>query len=85
MKVKQWWFCIRSKQLMKELHPEVDFKLSPGWFDCFKGRAGISLRHTTSVSQKQPSDLEIAIRQFTLTSEALLFKVNARESLDNTN
>ena len=51
---------------MEELHPEADFKFSPGWFDRFKSRVGISLRRSTNVSQKQPSDLEIAIREFHL-------------------
>ncbi len=51
---------------MEELHPEAEFKFSPGWFDRFKSRVGISLCRTTNVSQKQPSDLEIAIRQFHL-------------------
>ncbi len=51
---------------MEELHQEADFRFSPGWFDRFKSRAGISLRCTTNVSQKQPSDLKITIRQFHL-------------------
>ena len=66
LKVKHWWFRTRSKQLMEELHPEADFKFSPGWFDRFKSRVGISLRRSTNVSQKQPSNLEVAIREFHL-------------------
>ena len=32
LKVKHWWFRTRSSQLMLEMHPEADFKFSPGWF-----------------------------------------------------
>ena len=64
LKVKQWWFRTRSIQLMLDLHPDVDFKFSPGWFDRFKCRMKISRRRTTNVSQHQPSDLETKIRQF---------------------
>lgn len=66
LKVKHWWFRTRAKQLMEKLHPEADFKFSPGWFDRFKERAGISLRRSTNVSQHKPSDLEVKIRQFHL-------------------
>lgn len=66
LKVKHWWFCTRATQLMRELHPEADFKFSAGWFDCFKSRMHISLRRTTNVSQDQPSDLGSKIRHFHL-------------------
>jgi hypothetical protein len=42
LKVKQYWFHMRAVQLMSELHPDVDFKFSPGWFDRFKARQKIS-------------------------------------------
>ena len=36
LKVKQYWFRTQSHQLMQELHPEVEFRFSPGWFDRLK-------------------------------------------------
>ena len=38
------WFRVRAHQLMTELHPEVKFCFSPGWFDRFKARNDIT-RH----------------------------------------
>ena len=72
LKVKYYWFATRAKQFMDELHPEVNFKCSSGWFDRFKARNKISLRRTTNVAQKPPSDLEgIFIR----TLDVLLVQV----------
>ena len=51
------------KQLMSELHPEVDFKFSPGWFDCFKGNK-ISYRRSTNPAQIKPNAMEGKIRAF---------------------
>ena len=51
---------------MKELHPEVDFKFSPGWFDRFKARNQISYRRSTNVAQTKPADMEGKIRSFHL-------------------
>ena len=50
LKVRHYWFATRSKQLMAELHPGVEFKFSQGWFDRFKARNKISLRRTTTVA-----------------------------------
>ena len=36
LKVKSWWFEAKSKELMMEMHPEVAFKFSDGWFAAFK-------------------------------------------------
>jgi hypothetical protein len=66
LKVKHWWSRTWSKQLMEELHPWAEFMFSLGWFDRFKSWVSISLRRSTNVSQKQPSDLKIYIREFHL-------------------
>ena len=64
LKVKAWWFEAKSKELMKDMHPDLEFKFSDGWFTAFKKRNKISYRSTTNVSQKAPIDLEDKIREF---------------------
>ena len=51
-------------QLMSELHPDVEFKFSPGWFNRFKVRNKISYRQSTNVAQRKPADMEDQIRVF---------------------
>ena len=51
---------------MSELHPDVDFKFSPGWFDRFKARNKLSYRRSTNVAQTKPADMEDKIRAFHL-------------------
>ena len=63
LKVKAWWFEAKSKELIKDMHPD-QFKFSDGWFTAFKKRNKISYRSTTNVSQKAPIDLEDKIREF---------------------
>lgn len=43
IKVKEWWFRSRCKQLMAKLHPGVQFKVSERWFDRFKSCYDMSL------------------------------------------
>lgn len=65
VKVKEWWFRTRCKQIMAELHPGVEFKISNRWFDRFKApRYEISLRRPTNAAQKQPESLRSSIQQF---------------------
>ena len=64
VKVKEWWFRSRCKQLMAELHPGVEFKMSNHWFDRFKLRYDISLRRPTNAAQKQSETLRTSIQQF---------------------
>lgn len=64
LKVKAWWFEANSKELMKAMHPEVNFKSSDGWFTAFKQWKGISYRSTTNTSQKTPSDSETKDHEF---------------------
>ena len=53
IKVKEWWFCNRCKQIMEKLYPDVtDFKMSNRWFNQFKARYNISLRRPTHAAQK---------------------------------
>ena len=66
LKVKHYWFRARAVQLMSELHPDVDFKFSPGWFDRFKARNNLSYRRSTNVAQTKPTDMEDKIRAFHL-------------------
>ena len=64
LKVKGWWFRVRGKHLLLELHPEASFQFSCSWFDGFKNRYRISLRRATNACQKAPDDKMEAIRQF---------------------
>lgn len=64
LKVKQYWFKARSFQLMKQMHPHVNFCFSQGWFDKFKKRNKISYRRATNIAQKKPADHEELIRKF---------------------
>ena len=64
LKVKHYWFKTRACQLMREMHPDDDFRLSQGWFDRFKARNDLSYRRATNVAQQKPSDHEIKIRSF---------------------
>lgn len=64
LKVKYWWFKAKSCDLMKELHPKVDFKFSDGWFTAFKRRYSINYCSSTNVGQRQPSELENVIEEF---------------------
>ena len=66
LKVKHYWFRTRAVQLMRELHPDVDFKFSPGWFDRFKGRQKISYWWSTNVAQTEPAGMEDKICAFYL-------------------
>ena len=36
------WFKIRAYELMNEMHPDVNFRFSQGWFDRFKARNNIT-------------------------------------------
>ena len=62
VKVKEWWFRSRCKQLMAELHPGVEFKMSNHWFDRFKSRYDISLRRPTNAAHKQRETLHTSIQ-----------------------
>lgn len=65
IKVKGWWFKTRAKQILELNDPASTFKYSEGWFTNFKRRYKISLRRPTNTAQKQPSDKEDAIVEFT--------------------
>ena len=64
LKVRSWWFEAKRKELMTLMHPDVEFKFSPGWFDAFKKRHKLSYRATTNTSQHPLSHLESAVRDF---------------------
>ena len=64
MKVKEWWFRSRAKQLMQELYPKAEFTMSNSWFQKFKHRFHISLRRPTNTGQKQPESLRSLAQQF---------------------
>lgn len=64
VKVKEWWFRTKCKNLMEEMHPEADFKMSDQWFSRFKSRFGISLRRPTNAAQRPPDTLQSSIQQF---------------------
>ena len=64
MKVKEWWFRSRAKQLMQELYPKAEFTMSNSWFQNFKHRFHISLRRPTNTAQKEPESLRSLAQQF---------------------
>ena len=64
VKVKEWWFRSRCKQLMVELHLGMGFKMSNHWFDHFKSCYDISLWCPTNAAQKQSETLHMSIQQF---------------------
>jgi hypothetical protein len=64
LKVRSWWFEAKGKELMTSMHADVEFRFSPGWFDAFKKRHKLSYRATTNTSQRPPSHLESAVRDF---------------------
>lgn len=49
---------------MSELHQDVAFHFSQGWFDRFKARNDISYRWATNVAQQKPADHEEKVRNF---------------------
>ena len=49
LKVKAWWFEAKSKELIKEMYPEVEFKFSDGWFTAFEKR------NQSGITQQQMS------------------------------
>lgn len=57
LKVKSWLFEAKSKELMRQMHPDVAFI-------AFKLRNKVSYCSTTNISQKTPSNYEIQIRGF---------------------
>ena len=51
IKVKEWWFCNRCKQIMEKLYPDVtDFKMSNRW--------------PTHAAQKHSENLRTSVQQF---------------------
>lgn len=64
IKVKEWWFRNRCKEIVKEKYPDADLKMSDDWFVRFKARYDISLRRPTNVAQSQPETLRRNIQQF---------------------
>lgn len=64
IKVKEWWFRNRCKEIMREKYPDADFKMSDHWFVRFKTRFDISLRRPTNVAQSHPETLRVIIQQF---------------------
>ena len=57
IKVKEWWFRSRCKEIMQEKYPDADFVRFKAGFD-------ISLRRPTNVAQSHPETLRINIQQF---------------------
>ena len=57
IKVKEWWFRNRCKEIMKEKYPDADFKMSDHWFVRFKVRYDIALSRPTNVAQSHPETL----------------------------
>jgi hypothetical protein len=55
MKVKEWWFGSRAKQLMQQMYPKAEFTMSNAWSQNFKHRFHISLRRPTNTAQKEPT------------------------------
>ena len=35
LKVKEWWFCLRARQISGKLQPEANFSYSDAWFSVF--------------------------------------------------
>ena len=81
LKVKHYWFRTRALQLIRELHPDVDFKFSPGWFDRFKAKQKISYRRSTNVAQIEPAGMEDNIRAFHLEIRRVAALKDSEESL----
>ena len=81
LKIKHYWFHTRAMQLMSELHPDVDFKFSPGWFDRFKVRNRISYRRSTNVAQTKPADMEDKVRAFHLEIRRVSASTGSEEPL----
>lgn len=69
----------KSKELMKEMHPEVELKFSDGWFTAFKQRKGISYRSITNISQKHQMILSPRSASFTSSFAGLPDVVNQKE------
>ena len=61
---KRWWFVRRGKQILDELEPDHNFIFSNHWFKRFPNQYNISLRRKTYCSQKPPTELEPAIKEF---------------------
>ena len=66
---------------MSELHPDVEFKFSPGWFDRFKVRNKISYQWSTNLVQKNPADMEDQIRSFHLEIRRIAASTDSDEPL----
>lgn len=65
LKVKGWWFRVRSKQLHKDLYSDrEEFSCSEGWFSRFKRRHKISLRRATNTCQRPPDDKRTSMQKF---------------------
>ena len=64
IKIKGWWFKLKSKQLLDSLSPGENFKFSAGWFDAFQKQHRIMLRCHTNVYQKPPSNIIQTLRRF---------------------
>lgn len=64
IKVKGWWFKARARAILKETHPNNQFKFSLGWFTRFKRRYRVSLRRATNTAQSPPDDKEAAFEDF---------------------
>ena len=57
MKVKSWWFEMKSKELMNAMHPGISFHFSAGWFTSFKQRNNISI--CVTLNSNSYSDISI--------------------------
>ena len=51
-------------QILREKHPDAEFKFSNGWFDSFKRCFNICLRRPTNKAQHTPADKQQLIRKF---------------------
>ena len=63
-RVKEWWFRIRGKQILNEMHSNNTFKFSRNWLQRFMKRWRISLRRKTHSAQKDPASLLTQVSQF---------------------
>lgn len=81
LKVKQWWFRTRSKQLCDEIYPERKFKFKNSWFVGFKRPFGVSYRAQTNVHQTSGNDKRQLISEFhKLVRKQALYKGPGKQS-----
>lgn len=85
LKVKSWWFEARCNDLMKVMHPEVQFKFQMGGSLLLRREKELVTAQRLMCLRKHPAISKAGYKSFIGTFDNLLSEEYKEVSLDSTN